>query len=78
MELGESIENAAARETLEEAKADVEITTLFALYTLRRVDQVYVVFRGSCEPRTLVSEMKALRWNSYPLRTSLGISWHFP
>jgi ADP-ribose pyrophosphatase YjhB (NUDIX family) len=46
MELGESMENAAARETLEEAKADVEITSIFALYTLRRVDQVYVVFRG--------------------------------
>jgi ADP-ribose pyrophosphatase YjhB (NUDIX family) len=46
MEMGESMEDAAARETLEEAKADVEITSIYALYTLRRVDQVYVVFRG--------------------------------
>lgn len=46
MELGESLEEAAARETLEEAKADVEITSIFALYTLRQVNQVYVVFRG--------------------------------
>lgn len=46
MELGESMENAAARETLEEAKAVVEISSVFALYTLRKVDQVYVVFRG--------------------------------
>ena len=46
MEMGETMEDAAARETLEEAKADVEITSIFALYTLRRVDQVYVVFRG--------------------------------
>jgi len=44
--MGESMEDAAARETLEEAKADVEITSIYALYTLRRVDQVYVVFRG--------------------------------
>ena len=40
------MEDAAARETLEEAKAHVEITSIYALYTLRRVDQVYVVFRG--------------------------------
>ena len=46
MELGESTENAAARETMEEAKADVTITSMFALYTLRQVNQVYVVFRG--------------------------------
>lgn len=44
--MGETMEDAAARETLEEAKADVQITSIYALYTLRRVDQVYVVFRG--------------------------------
>ncbi|WP_447975120.1 NUDIX hydrolase [Nitrospira sp. Kam-Ns4a] len=46
MELGESVEQAAARETLEEAQAQVEITDLYALFTLARVDQVYAVFRG--------------------------------
>jgi ADP-ribose pyrophosphatase YjhB (NUDIX family) len=51
MELGESTEDAAARETLEEAKADVEITSIYALYTLRRVNQVYVVFRGQLRSR---------------------------
>ena len=46
MEMGESTEEAAARETLEEAKAKVEITSLYAVYSLPHVSQVYVVFRG--------------------------------
>ncbi len=46
MELNESLEQAAARETWEEAKAEVEITHLYAVFTLVRVNQVYVVFRG--------------------------------
>ena len=51
MELGESMEEAAARETLEEATAEVEVTSIYAIYTLRRVDQVYVVFRGQLRTR---------------------------
>lgn len=46
MELGESVEQAAARETLEEAMADVEITSLYAVFSLIQVGQVYMVFRG--------------------------------
>ncbi len=46
MELGESIEEAAARETLEEAQAHVAIHSLFALFSLPHVSQVYVVYRA--------------------------------
>lgn len=46
MEMSESTEEAAARETFEEAKAEVAITDLYAVFTLVRVSQVYVVFRG--------------------------------
>lgn len=46
MELDETTEQAAARETLEEAKAEVEIMSLYAVFSLVRVNQVYVVFRG--------------------------------
>ncbi|RMH35310.1 MAG: NUDIX hydrolase [Nitrospirae bacterium] len=46
MELGESTEEAAARETLEEAKAVVDIYSLYAVFSLPHVGQVYVVFRG--------------------------------
>ncbi len=46
MELGESTEEAAARETLEEANAKIEIQSLFALFSLPYVNQVYIVYRA--------------------------------
>ena len=49
--MSESTEEAAARETLEEAKADVRITSLYAVYTLSHVDQVYIIYRGELRER---------------------------
>lgn len=52
MEIGESAEDAAIRETKEEAQADVELTALHAMLSLPHIGQVYVVFRGrmrSCD-----------------------------
>ena len=46
MELGESTEEAAARETLEEAHADIRIHTLFGIFSLPHVSQVYVIYRA--------------------------------
>ena len=46
MEQGETTEQAAARETLEEANAFVEISSLYAVFSLPHVSQVYVIFRG--------------------------------
>ena len=51
MEMAESTEEAAARETLEEAKADVRITSLYAVYSLSHVDQVYIIYRGVLRER---------------------------
>ncbi len=51
MEMGESTEQAAARETLEEAKANVRLTSLFGVYTLTHVDQVYIIYRGTLQKR---------------------------
>lgn len=47
MEQNETLEQAAARETMEEAKALVEISTLYAVFSLPSVSQVYVIFRGT-------------------------------
>jgi ADP-ribose pyrophosphatase YjhB (NUDIX family) len=46
LENGETTAAGAQRETLEEAKARVEIDTLFALYNLPHINQVYMLFRG--------------------------------
>lgn len=44
MENGESTAQAAARETLEEANARVEISSLFAYLNIPAINQVYVIF----------------------------------
>jgi ADP-ribose pyrophosphatase YjhB (NUDIX family) len=46
MEIGESIEQAAVRETFEEARAQVERICLFAVLSLPHIGQAYLVFRG--------------------------------
>ncbi len=46
MELGETLEQAAARETLEEACAAVEGLVLYTVLSLPHVDQVHVFFRS--------------------------------
>ena len=46
MEIGESTEEAAVRETKEEAEAEVSISSLYAVLSLPHIGQVYLVFRG--------------------------------
>ena len=46
MENGESTEQAAMRETLEEAGARVEIADLYALFSIPHINQVYMLYRG--------------------------------
>lgn len=46
MENGETTPEAAVRETIEEAGARVEITSLFSLFNLPHIDQVYLIFRA--------------------------------
>ncbi len=54
MEKGETIEEAAAREAREEACAEIEIDRVLAMYTVARIGQVQIMFRGR-----LVSEIAA-------------------
>lgn len=46
MELGESVEEGAARETDEEAGAHFELVGLFTMLSVKRVGQVHVYFRA--------------------------------
>lgn len=47
MEMDETVEDAAARETLEEANAEVQISRLYAIFSIPQVNQVYLIFRGN-------------------------------
>lgn len=46
MENGESAQQGAARETMEEANARVRIDQLYATFNLPDINQVYLLFRG--------------------------------
>ncbi len=46
MERGETVQQGAARETLEEAGARVEVGALYSLFNLPHIDQVYLLFRS--------------------------------
>jgi len=46
MERGETTQDGAARETLEEAHARVEVLDLYTLFNLPHIDQVYLLFRS--------------------------------
>lgn len=46
MENRESTREAALRETWEEARARVDIQSLYAVYSIPHISQVYMVFRG--------------------------------
>lgn len=46
MELNETMEQGAARETMEEAEAEVEIKQLYCMYNIPRIGQIYVLFKG--------------------------------
>ncbi|MEW4983403.1 MAG: NUDIX hydrolase [Cycloclasticus sp.] len=46
MELGETTEQAAIRETLEEAEAIVQAEALYAVFNLPHINQVYMMYRS--------------------------------
>jgi len=47
MELGETTEQAAIRETLEEAEAIVQTEELYAVFNLPHINQVYMIYRSA-------------------------------
>ncbi|HKJ07568.1 MAG TPA: NUDIX hydrolase [Gammaproteobacteria bacterium] len=46
MENGETVQQAAARETREEALAEVGATSLYGVYSIPHINQVYMLFRA--------------------------------
>jgi ADP-ribose pyrophosphatase YjhB (NUDIX family) len=60
MEIGESIEQAAVRETVEEANADVALTTLHSVFSLPHIGQVYMVFVGKMHSKHFAAGSESL------------------
>ncbi|MBM4124586.1 MAG: NUDIX hydrolase [Nitrospira sp.] len=66
MEAGEHTAEAAARETFEEAQAEVEITSLYAVFSLPHVSQIYVVFRGAMHKPEFGAGSESLEVQLFP------------
>jgi ADP-ribose pyrophosphatase YjhB (NUDIX family) len=49
LENGETTQQGAVRETLEEANARVRVEALYSLFNLPHIDQVYILFRARLE-----------------------------
>jgi len=71
MELDETVEEGAVREAREEAGADIEIQGLLACYSLKRIDQVQLLFAAALRrpeveagPESL--EVALVRWRDVP------------
>ncbi|HHJ13599.1 MAG TPA: NUDIX domain-containing protein [Gammaproteobacteria bacterium] len=71
MENGETTEQAAARETLEEAGARVDIIELYGLFSIPHINQVYMLYRaalldGAFEPGTESLECRLFKAREIP------------
>ncbi|MXY40141.1 MAG: NUDIX hydrolase [Rhodospirillaceae bacterium] len=71
MELHERSEDAAAREAWEEARAEIEVHDLFALYNIPRISQVQLFYRATLkspaiEPGPESTEVRLFGWDELP------------
>ena len=77
MENNETLTQAAARETLEEANARVEIGNLYTVYSLPHISQVY--FYSAHGSWILISSqaLKVWKLNSSAKKKCRGMNWLF-
>ena len=72
MEEGESAEEGAMRETLEEANATIEIDRLLAVYSVPRISQVQIMYRAKLvsdfSPGPESQDVALLDWKDIPWR----------
>ena len=79
LELGETAEDGARREAMEEAEADIELDGLLAVFSITRIGQVQLIFRArfadgaaphfSAGPESL--DVRLFEWDTIP-RTELA------
>ncbi len=74
MEIGETIEEGACREVLEEAGAGVDIQNLLATYTVPRIGQVHMVFHAAMRSADFLAGPESLDVRLVPLMEE-SIPW---
>jgi len=87
MELGETTAQAALRETMEEAKARVDLGEVFALLSVPHVDQVHIFYRARLLDRRFAAGEETLEvglfreseipWKEIAFRTVSAALRHF-
>lgn len=76
MENGETTPEAASRETLEEANAQVQIGDLYSMYNIPYINQVYLLFRARLLNLEFSPGWKAWKWRCLPKAKFRGITLH--
>lgn len=71
LEAAESPEEGAMRETYEEARAKIKITDLLAVYSVRRISQVHMMYRAELvgddfEPGPESQQVELFNWSDIP------------
>jgi ADP-ribose pyrophosphatase YjhB (NUDIX family) len=82
MEIGETTEEAAARESREEANANLKIQQLYTVISLPHIDQVYMLYRASLSdlefsPGEETLEVKLFREKQIPWKQLAFRTIHF-
>ena len=77
MELYETMEQGAARETREEAEAEIEIEQLYCMYNIPRIGQIYVLFKAQLKDGILVLVKKASKVVCLKSMKFHGENWPF-
>lgn len=72
MELGETVADAARRETQEEACADVELGSLLAVVNIVRAGQVHIFYRARLPELKFASGSESLDVRLFPID---GLPW---
>mgnify|MGYP000150001620 CR=1 FL=1 len=74
MEMGETVEEGAAREAWEEARVRIALDGVLAVYSIARLGQVQVIFRARFAEPALPQGRKAWKWRPSIGRKSLGMT----
>ena len=80
LELGETLQEGAARETWEEAQARIEIDGILGIFSISRIGQVHVMFRArfAASPPRFAAGVESLEVGLFAWIRFLGTASHFP